>query len=237
MAIGLLLTALLCAGCGAETPSPAPESPPASPQQGAVPAPEATVETEDHVLMTMELPPMADGRTLTCQAIGKKRADADQWGVREIRVYDGEHLLQTLLVQDAIDTDGVSGAVGEGYTDCPLIDELMSAQDMNFDRIPDIALFAWTPAGANIPRYYWLWDESAACFRYGFCLPNAVPDQETEQIVCSTTWSRGFFTEYYAYDPQGALQLVYTLSETYQIDGSHTREAYRLVDGTLVREE
>ncbi len=232
---------LACGGCGTVRESePEQEPPPAvqaeTPAQNTDAPPEDAPETEDHVLLTLNTE-VNGGRVLTLEAIGKKRADMDQWGVREVRVYDGDTLLQTLSMQEAIDRDGVSGALGDGYTDCWEPEGSLSKQDMNFDGFSDICLQAWIPAGPNVPYYYWLWDPDAEAFRYGFCLAEAVPDPETRQIICDLSNTDGYTQEYYTYDAQGDLRLAYSVTEHYAPDGTSRREVWRQVDGTLVREE
>ena len=231
-----LALALLCAGCARQQPAqPTPPREEPAPEQIPAPPP-AAPETEDHVLRTLTTQ-VDGGRSLTLEIVGKMRTDMDQWGVREIRVYEGARLFQTLSVQEAIDTDGVSGALGAGYTDCRDPEGGLGLADMNFDGIADLSLAAWIPAGGNLPSYYWLWDSDSGAFRYGFCLPNAVVDEENRQIICSLTETAGYTTEYYEYDGGGRLELTYTVSETYLPDGTLRREAWRRVDGQLVQEE
>ena len=115
----LLLVLLMLSACAApaeaedaplqETPEePAPAE--ASPEE----VPVEEVPSEDHVLLTLEAP-LADGRTLTLEAVGK-RLDEYSVGVREVRVYDGDALIQTILSREVIedfwgDSDG--GIVSE----------------------------------------------------------------------------------------------------------------------------
>ena len=115
-----LATVLLLSGCGGNdsgktetasqpTQEAAPEN--TAPSDTPVQVPEESAEpdkTEDHVLSTLEAS-VDGGRVLTLCAIGKQRADMDQWGIREVRVYEGNTLLQTISVQEAIDADGVDG--------------------------------------------------------------------------------------------------------------------------------
>ena len=79
----LLLLLWTLSGCGADG---------SAQKQVESSAPDALVsssEKEDHILSTLSAT-VDEGRTLTLQAIGKQRTDLDEWGVREVRVYDGD---------------------------------------------------------------------------------------------------------------------------------------------------
>lgn len=213
---GLLLL-LFCAGCGAPA-----RTEPDTPPDTAVPDAPAGPETEDHVLLTLEAA-VDGGRVLRLDAVGKKRPDMDQWGVREIRVYDGDTLIQTLLTQEGIDAGGVDGAVDTGYTDCWSPDQVMVVEDMNFDGSGDIGLFGWA-CNNTIPYYYWLWDAGAGQYRYAFTLQGAEAHPETGEVSASSKNYGGdgpeggyFRTDYYRYDASGELALV--RREVEQADG------------------
>lgn len=55
-------------------------------------------EWEDHVLLTRKAP-LADGRTFTLEVVGK-RLDEYGYGVREVRVYDGDTLIQSVFTAE-----------------------------------------------------------------------------------------------------------------------------------------
>lgn len=57
-------------------------------------------EWEDHVLLTVEAP-LADGRIFTLEAVGKKRSKY-HYGVSEVRVCDGDMLIQAVFVAEGI---------------------------------------------------------------------------------------------------------------------------------------
>lgn len=221
-----LALALLCAGCGTATPPPVEESP----LEAGV-----SVET-DYVLSTLETT-VENGRVLRVEALGRRLSDYEQYGVGALRIYEGDTLLQTLSIQEAIDTDGVSGLI-EGYTDCWLPDGGVTALDMNFDGTKDLGLFAWIPAAGNLPYYYWLWNADAGEFQYAYCLCNAVPNAETEQITSETHSGATYYTDYYTYTPHGALELTRQEVQTYGMtQDTPVTTVYQRVDGEMVLAE
>ncbi len=58
-------------------------------------------------------------------------------GGREIRVYEGDTLRQSILISDAITANGVDG-IAIGYTQAFLDSPAASVKDVNFDGYPDI---------------------------------------------------------------------------------------------------
>lgn len=99
----LALLALSACAAPAEVTEPTPD-PPAreTPEESApeepVPERESPEETEDRVLLTLEAT-LADGRALRLEAVGKVE-DEYTCGVREVRVYDGEALTQTVQARE-----------------------------------------------------------------------------------------------------------------------------------------
>ncbi len=163
----------------------------------------------DGVLSTQEAV-VDDGQVLTLKAIGRQLWET-KYGVREIHVYDGETLIQVLLAQEAIsaewDTQGL-GEIAQTYTECWSPDKVMLVADMNFDGNGDIGLFGWAPNN-SIPYYYWLWDSDAGQYRYAFCLQGAEANPETQEISSWYKYENGvYYTDYYRFDEDGALQFV-----------------------------
>lgn len=197
----LLLTALLCTACSqAFTVLEAP--PPELVTDAAVP------ETEDHLLLALEAP-LADGRILTLEAIGKV-LDEYSCGVREVHVYDGDTLLQTISVREIIESE-----LGRGrnehfydYTNCCSPEESMKVLDLNFDGDTDFGLFGWSPNN-TIPYYYWQWDGE----RYQFtCILQGV-EVHPESMEISSEYKVHLDgvqsqRDYYQPDGNGELQLV-----------------------------
>lgn len=240
-----LAAVLLLSGCGAtsapqgETPSPenqetAPETPPPSQSPVLEPGEDTGAEeTEDHVLSTLEAT-VDGGRMLTLCAVGKKSADTDQWGVREVQVYEGTQLLQTISVQEAIDTDGVDG-IDTGYTQCWSAEDAMAVEDLNFDGNDDLDLFGWIPANA-VPHYYWLWDSDLEAYRYALCLQGVSLDVQAREVVSEyRDTSSVDYTDYYAPDDTGNLALVRReITDYARGDGqSPLVEVYIMKDGQL----
>ena len=222
-----ILFSLLCTGCGGEQPSAAAPPPIEAPTE-TTPA-ETPAETEDHILLTLEAR-VDDGRLLRLEAVGKKRPDMDQWGVREVRVWAGADLIQTVSAQEAIDADGVSGAVGGGYTDCWSIEAAVAVRDMNFDGCDDLDLFGWI-CNNTIPHYYWLWDREAQQFTYAFCLQGADIDPERKEICSEYKGDAArYYRDYYRYGDAGALVLVRRDVENHT---DRTLEHYETIDGRL----
>ena len=93
----LLLALLLLSACAAPAE---PEEAPSVPETPEAAAPEEEApedpgeEAEDHVLLTLDAP-LADGRTLTLEAVGRVE-DEYTCGVREVRVYAGDTLIHTI---------------------------------------------------------------------------------------------------------------------------------------------
>ena len=222
--LSLLLVLLTLSACAApaeagEAPSQeAPETPetsaPADPVTAETP-PEGEPhidETEDHVLLTLDAP-LADGRTLTLEAVGKVE-DEYTCGVREVRVYDGDALIQTVLAQEGHmafwgGEDLLPGESVSEYTRCWTPEDSMTALDLNFDGNADFGLFGW-PANNTIPYYYWLWDEETEQYRYAFVLQEAEAHPETQEL--SAAYKSGmagsqWIVEFYKPDKNGYLYL------------------------------
>ncbi|HHW00949.1 MAG TPA: hypothetical protein GXX36_15550 [Clostridiaceae bacterium] len=153
-------------------------------------------ESPDEVLKIMEMP-FEDGKTLTLFVIGKKaEGDIGLYGVREVRVYEGENLLQSILVKEAIDIDGVDG-IDEGYTSCFSKVDSAALKDVNFDGYLDLEVCGWTPNN-SIPYYYWCWNNDTQQFEYGFCLQLTGIDEENKLLIASYKVENGlYYTDYY----------------------------------------
>ncbi len=169
-----------------------------------------TEEPEDQVLKTLEAV-LADGRTLRLEAVGKQ-TDEYSYGIREVRVWDGETLLQTVLSNDAIEIEWGSAAddVMNGYTSCWSPEDSMEVLDLNFDGNTDFGLFGWTPNN-TIPYYYWTWDPNAGEYRYACTLQGAEANLETGELISeykSGEAGAEYVHDYYRPDENGGLYLV-----------------------------
>ncbi len=210
----LILTLLVLSACAAPAGAPekAPEEAPAVQDAPEKEVPVEEVPSEDHVLLALDAP-LADGRTLTLEAVGK-RVDEYSIGVREVRVYDGEELIQTVLAQEANmsfwgDGDLLPGESVSEYTQCWSPEETMEALDMNFDGNTDLGLFAFVPNN-TIPYYFWTWDPEAEQYRYAFTLQGPEVRPEAKEVTAAyKSGSAGsqWITEVYKPDENGNLYL------------------------------
>lgn len=207
----------------------------------ASPASSSNLQNADEYVLT-ELITVENGKNLTLKLHGKKLfEESGQYGIRAIDVFDGETQLQTIFVHDAIAAywDDTSDYF-DGYTETPLQDGGFTRQDMNFDGSEDIGLIGWITTGANIPYYYWLWNEDKQQFEYAFTMCNAEVDMENQQLIsCTQGGSIENYTDYYQYDENGLLQNTKRIVETWGIgdeDGEGrivATETYELIDGEL----
>ncbi len=214
----LTLTLLLFSACAApeKTSCPPLQETPAEEfpkEAGAASEEKAPAEElEDHVILTLDAP-LADGRTLTLEAVGKQ-VDEYSIGVREVRVYDGEELLQTVLVREANeafwgDSDLLPGESVNEYTQCWSAEDSMAAADMNFDGNTDLGLFAFAPNN-TIPFYFWIWDAETEQYRYAFTLQGATAHPDAREVTAeykSGSAGSQWITEVYKPDENGDLYL------------------------------
>lgn len=243
--LSLLLILLLCTAC-AQTPA-IPEESSRTPEAGTAEEAEAVSEAEDHVLLTLEAP-LAGGQTLTLEAVGRV-LDEYSCGVREVRVYDSDALLQTVSVREVIEEvwsfgDGVLAEDFYDYTECWTVEKTMEALDLNFDGNTDFGLFGW-PANNTIPYYYWTWDADAEQYRYAFTLQGVEVRPESQEI--SSEYKDGvdgiyYRRDYYRPDETGALCLVRQEREVTGIpnldyDRGCALETWVPREGALIRPE
>ena len=227
--ISLFLLLLFLSACAAPTGESSLQAPDTPPQE--TPAEDVsgedtfseTGETEDHVLLTLEAP-LADGRTLTLEALGKE-LDEYTCGVREVRVYDGGQFLQTVLVREAteLEWDYGNGILLDSfydYTECWSSEDSMEALDLNFDGNTDFGLFGWTPNN-TIPYYYWLWDVETEQYRYAFTLQGVGAHPEEGEISAkykSGSAGSQWIVEYYKPDENGGLYLDRIERDTFDFE-------------------
>ena len=246
--IDILLVALLMLPACAAPAEVVREESSAPPLQEA-PEEEVPVEkvpSDDHVLLTLEAP-LADGRTLTLEAVGK-RLDEYSAGVREVRVYDGEELIQTVLSREAIGAEWDLGMTEEfyNYTECWSPEESMEVLDLNFDGSADFGLFGWI-CNNTIPYYYWIWDPETEQYQYAFTLQGAEAHPESGETTAeykSGSAGSQWVTEYYWPDGNGSLYLhrVERLVRDFQPDSGYldsdregAREVWLPKEGDFLR--
>ena len=160
--------------------------------------------SENRVLLSLEAP-LADGRTLTLDAVGK---DLNEYNcsVREVLVYDGDTLLQTVSVREV--TEEVWAEEFYGYTECWSPEAVMETLDLNFDGNTDFGLFGWI-ANNTIPYYYWQWNGEQ--YQYSCTLQGAEVHPETGEVSSEYKWGWGgavYQRDYYRPDGDGYLYLV-----------------------------
>ena len=166
----------------------------------------AGAETSDVVLKTMEVP-LQDGRVLTLNVMGKQEETTGICGVRKIIVYEGTEVRQSILIEEAIQADGVDG-VDVGYSESFSVEESAKVKDVNFDGIPDIEVCGWIPNN-SIPYYYWCWDADTEQFVYAFCLQLTDVDYQNQRLISWYKVENGlYYTDYYSVNGQNELELV-----------------------------
>jgi len=163
-------------------------------------------ENSDEVLKVMEMP-LDDGRVLILSVIGKKRDDdIVMYGVREIRVFEG-NLIQSILIQEAIDMDGVNG-IDKGYSECLSIEESAALKDVNFDGYMDLEVCGWIPNN-SVPYYYWCWNNDTQQYEYSFCLQLSKVDVENKRLIAWYKVENGlYYTDYYRVNDKNQLELI-----------------------------
>lgn len=224
----LLLTflVLLCAGCGEEVsegpeqipPEPPEEEVPAGPEEGAA---EEAVRPDEEALLTLEAP-LADGRTLVLEAVGKhgEGQEADTCGVRMVRVYNGETLLQTVFAKEAITEEWGEGMTDDfyDYTSCWSPEESMTALDLNFDGSTDFGLFGWSPNN-TVPYYYWTWNAAEERYQFACTLQGVTLHPEDRTVAAEyKDGAAAYITDYFVPDENGELRMTQRFVERYGED-------------------
>lgn len=185
----------------------------------------APAVTEDTVIHTLHLPLL--GEECRIEAIGKQREDMDYWGIREIRVYAGDKLIQAILMQEAIEADGVDGSIDKGYTECPYPNLTVTLRDVNFDGNLDLEVWGWSPNN-SIPYYYWCWNPDNLQFEYAFTLQLTEVDEERKHLISYTKAGGGvYYTERYRVTKENKLELAERMTEEYWANTyENWKEAY-----------
>ncbi len=246
LALFTILLLLLPSGCGVESPVSPSEPPPtatatpaATPPSGdtsdnETPLPAGT--TQDYTLertLTVE-----EDRTLTLRLHGRATAsgyDTWEYGIGSIDVLEGERLLQTLSVREAVDTaiqaDSLSSDFWPSdYTSNFEADGFLATKDVNFDGFDDISV-QWYLGNVNEVRLFWLWNAETERFAYAFSLTgyDFTVDEEAKQLVTEGRYGIGQYdTDFYSYDQGGALRRV---KQVHQDLAQGLTTTYELVDG------
>lgn len=180
-----------------------------SAEKAAADAMQPMVFGADEVLKTGGL--QAGEKIYFLQVIGKRRLDGENMcGIREIRVYDEGKLLQTVQMQEGIQTDGTDG-IATGYTQCFTPADSVTLKDINFDGYPDLEVFGWIVNG-NTPYYYWCWNPETERFEYAFCYQITGMDEERKLLVASHyaggVYDMTYFTDCYRVTKNNKLELI-----------------------------
>ncbi len=147
-------------------------------------------------------------------AIGKKIGGYDLYGVKEIDIYINDSLSQTLIMQEAIEKDGIP-MIEEGFTRCSefIADEcLIKTVDINFDGYLDLQVYAWDTKDDSY-YYYYCWNPEERCFEYAFCLNKPEIDVENQLLITYDLVSRYemYHYNYYKVGEDNTLELVNTV--------------------------
>lgn len=147
-------------------------------------------------------------------AIGKKIGGYDLYGVKEIDIYINDSLSQTLIMQEAIEKDGIP-MIEEGFTRCSelIADEcLIKTVDINFDGYLDLQVYAWDTKDDSY-YYYYCWNPQKSCFEYAFCLNKPEIDIENQLLITYNLVSRYemYHYNYYKVSEDNTLELIKTV--------------------------
>ncbi|MBQ8247222.1 MAG: M56 family metallopeptidase [Lachnospiraceae bacterium] len=159
---------------------------------------------------------------ITAAAIGKEIEEYDICGVKEIDIYINNSLSQTLVMQEAIERDGIP-MVEEGYTRCPesiAEDHLINTVDINFDGYLDLQVFAWNTKDDDL-YYYYCWNPNESKFEYAFCLNTPEIDTENQLLITYNIVSRYemYHYKYYKVNEDNTLELIKTVEEPVEDTG------------------
>lgn len=136
----------------------------------------------------------------------------ERCGVYRMEILEGDTVLQTLSVKDAIEAaDGAEKYGDEACTSYSTIDSGLTLEDLNFDGYPDLRLIR-TVGTVNYVYLCWLWEPDRSQFTYAFELVgfDLTADPETQRIMTEARAGWGvYYTDYYQYD-NGAGKLLHT---------------------------
>lgn len=179
----LVLTVLLLTACTAPTVTPAATAQPdAEPTQEPAAVPESPAASEEPDAFTRDVPMhIHEGLLVTLRMHGRHLGTGDGYVRIEVLGEDGA-LVQNLSIADAIRSQWGDGAPGDS-TEFAAGQDGYAMMDVNFDGMCDLALDGWMTAGANLPRYYWVWDDAAQQFVYSFCLSNVEVDKVNQLLI------------------------------------------------------
>lgn len=177
-------------------------------------------ETGDYILKSLDF--YVGDILVTVAAFGKEIGDYEIYGIKELDVYINDSLSQTLIMQEAIEKDGIP-MVEEGYTRCPesIADtHLIKTVDINFDGYLDLQVYAWDTKDDDL-YYYYCWNSNESKFEYAFCLNTPEIDTENQLLITYNIVSRYemYHYKYYKVNEDNTLELVKTVEDPVEDDG------------------
>jgi len=168
-------------------------------------------ETPDDDVVLVSHEAYVGDRRLTITAMGLEREDGiDGCGIRTLNIFEGSELIQTINMSEAIERDGVSGAIGYGYTEAWDRESSFYTQDINFDGYEDLVVMGWIPNN-TIPYYCYLWNADPEQYEYAFMLQGISVDTENKEIISEYRYSGENYEyryDHYHFDDNGKLVLV-----------------------------
>ncbi len=177
-------------------------------------------ETGDYILKSLDF--YVGDIPVTVAAFGKEIGDYEIYGIKELDVYINDSLSQTLIMQEAIEKDGIP-MVEEGYTRCPesIADtHLVKTVDINFDGYLDLQVYAWDTKDDDW-YYYYCWNPEENRYKYAFRLNTAKIDDENQLLITHDLISRYemYHYNYYKVNEDNTLELVKTVEDPVEDDG------------------
>ena len=149
-------------------------------------------------------------------ALHGQALDESQFGLSAIDVCKDGTLLQTIKLSEAVLAEQGDAKENDGNAVSFAQDTELAVEDVNFDGTGDLSVLAWNTTGADLPRYYWLWNEKNQRFEYAFCLSNLEMDTENRQLITNTRENAAtYVTEYYEYTADGSIRLTRRVTDEY----------------------
>lgn len=177
-------------------------------------------EMGDYILKSLDF--YVGDIPVTVAAFGKEIGDYEIYGIKELDVYINDSLSQTLIMQEAIEKDGIP-MVEEGYTRCPesiAEEHLIKTVDINFDGYLDLQVYAWDTKDDDL-YYYYCWNPAENKFEYAFRLNTEKIDDENQLLITHDLISRYemYHYNYYKVNEDNTLELVKTVEDPVEDDG------------------
>ena len=210
----LLVPAIILAGCSKDQDKPAftdHAEPQMSESTSVTALPSENQDTPDSDIVLVSHVANVGNRQLTITAMGLERQDGiDGCGIRILNIFEGSDLIQTINMSEAIERDGISGAIGYGYTEAWDKESSFYTQDINFDGYEDLVVMGWIPNN-TIPYYCYLWNADLEQYEYAFMLQGISIDPDNKEIISEYRYSGENYEyryDHYRFNDDGELVLV-----------------------------